>query len=58
MVAAGLTREKPTTIILLSGQREYDLIADMLMLRSETRDDIVTVHTEGWDQSVIQVGRC
>lgn len=58
MVAAGLTREKPTTIILLSGQREYDLIADMLMLRSETRDDIVTVHTELWDQSVIQVGRC
>lgn len=58
MEAVGLTWEKPTTIILQSGQREYYLVADMQRLRSETRDGVVTMSTERWDQLVIQVRRC
>lgn len=54
----GLTWEKHTTIILQSGQRKCYLVADTQRLRSEIRDRVMTMRTEKWGQSVIQVETC
>ena len=58
MAVVSLTQGRHTTNVLQSGQAEHYPITVMQRLRSEIRDRVMTMRTEKWGQSVIQVETC